>query len=511
MKLQNKQLGFWWRIKKSAHHLVLFFGGLLIISGLLGLLEAQLSSSEENFDLRRDASGANQVLVELVGASPENIFLGNTVTIQANINTQQLEINGVQLVLNLSGTALPEQVSAQVKGPTGLNQAYLKITSVDNNQKIAVIALPSQIGESFTNNSSQQFLEITFVPKQVGSISLSADLNQSKVTQYKVTPPINLLQSVNALNLTVNAEVTNTPTPTATPTTQATSTPTPTTTQCNFLTPDNFWAEFNSENKIDLRWKNNQSNVKKVELYLIEDGNPPSGGRILEIITDQIAPSAESYSWQIPERLLNRQYYRFLLRLIDNSNCQGEVKSDSLDRPETLPNLNINFKVQGVNKAGVTLDAMVNLKNLSQPLADSANFYGSFRSDDNGVFKPTRAISLKNLNLDPSVDYQISVKTQTSLAKNLGVMKLTTGRNVAPSAWNSSTLLVGDFVHAGDSFNVINIRDVGWLLANYHVLSSEATNELAQFDINYDGYLRFDDLAVVLANYTKLAIEGDEL
>jgi len=173
-----------------------------------------------------------------------------------------------------------------------------------------------------------------------------------------------------------------------------------------------------------------------------------------------------------------------------------------------LPSLMISFKLQGASRADIATPAQITLTNQADS-QQNHQVQTSFVSNSAGVFWPTKPIPVDQLNLDGQTQYQVAVKTNASLRKNLGSVKLTATPNQVPSGWQNQELIVGDFVQNGDNFNKIDISDIGLMFSRYNQLSVEALGELLLFDVNYDGYFDISDIAIVLSNYTQLEIDGD--
>ncbi|MBU0978279.1 hypothetical protein KKF92_00420 [Patescibacteria group bacterium] len=173
-----------------------------------------------------------------------------------------------------------------------------------------------------------------------------------------------------------------------------------------------------------------------------------------------------------------------------------------------LPSLKFSFKLQGVNRVDVITNAWVTISNQADP-ASAMPIQTAFVSNSAGVFWPIQPIAINHLILDDQTQYQIAVKTTTSLRKNLGLIHLTSTPNQTPSSWQNQKLMVGDFVQTGDNNNKIDISDIGWIFSRYNQLTAKAVGELTKLDVNYDGEFDISDIAIVLSNYTQLEINGD--
>ena len=197
----------------------------------------------------------------------------------------------------------------------------------------------------------------------------------------------------------------------------------------------------------------------------------------------------------------------------DNSSDNQDPEATPTPIPTTNPNhpsLDISFKLQGVNKANVVVNAQATFK--ETPSSESpTSIQVAFKSNDQGIFHPIQPISLINLTTDSDTKYQVAVKTTVSLNKILGEMEFAEGKNTQPTTWSTKELMVGDFFQTGDGYNKIDISDIGLVFSQYNQLSTPATGEVKKFDVNYDGVFDLSDISIVLANYTQLEITGDEL
>lgn len=161
------------------------------------------------------------------------------------------------------------------------------------------------------------------------------------------------------------------------------------------------------------------------------------------------------------------------------------------------------FKLQGVNKTGITKSFTITLKNPSF----TKTYEGvSFISNSSGVFVPPSPLNLTNLSIPTEgITVDVLVKDNSHLRKKLGSFTLMPTDNLGPSSWNSVVLKAGDF----DNDNILKITDISLILTVYTALEIPVTTSNQIYDVNVDNKINIDDISLVLANYTALEIRGE--
>lgn len=128
-------------------------------------------------------------------------------------------------------------------------------------------------------------------------------------------------------------------------------------------------------------------------------------------------------------------------------------------------------------------------------------------SDNNGILSLETPIKLTTDDIGKK--YQVFVKTSYTLMKKLGEITIVAGTNTAPDGWKNSPLIVGDLENTGAQANIISIADVAKMLSIYTQLTTPATAQTSQYDVNFDGRIDIADVALVLSNFTALQVTGD--
>lgn len=151
------------------------------------------------------------------------------------------------------------------------------------------------------------------------------------------------------------------------------------------------------------------------------------------------------------------------------------------------------FKLQGIIKSGVS-------KNITLTFSKSGR--QSIRnltavSNSDGVFQG--AIS----GLETG-NYEVLVKPDYYLANRFRSINVTSGQTTWD--WGSSSFRVGDF----NNDNIINLLDVGMILAIYNQKSVTVNSSNRQYDVDANGVINADDIDIVLGNYSSLNVEGEK-
>ncbi len=177
------------------------FSGLLVITGVLTLVIIR-QPIQERQDLRRSAStGDGQVTVE-AGTSVSTTFPVNTTGhIDLAVNTHGVQTDGVQLVFDVVTDSF-DSLNVEILSGVGLQSGYENVQPTSNGFKVAIIAIPQNIGSAFSTNSATSFLRLSFTPTQDGPIQLNFDQGQSISTVHSSNPPTDELKTVSSLAYT---------------------------------------------------------------------------------------------------------------------------------------------------------------------------------------------------------------------------------------------------------------------------------------------------------------------
>jgi len=182
---------------------------LLIIAGTVGLILLQKPLREESQDIRKDASVDNgQVLVS--GSPNQDLSLGTgSTTISFQANTQGAQTDGVQLVFNLiDHDILSEVPTIYVPADSGLLAAYQQVEQTNDGYLISVIAVPQQIGQTFSSTSATTVAKLEINPSSDGNIEINFDREKSKSIIHSTNPPQDALNHIETLNYQVSDDQT---------------------------------------------------------------------------------------------------------------------------------------------------------------------------------------------------------------------------------------------------------------------------------------------------------------
>lgn len=192
------------------------FSIFLIMLGVFGLYLVQTSIRNPQ-DLRQQASvDQGQVAVTVTGPSSMDVNSYQTLGIEANTNG--LQTDGVQLFFNVVTDTLDEPpVVTPVEG-AGLQVAYLEVQDAADGYLVGLIAIPANIGSTFSTTSPREIFSLNFTPVRSGSIELNFDRELSISTAHGTNPPQDELTHINSYTFQVAGAASPTPTPSPSPT-----------------------------------------------------------------------------------------------------------------------------------------------------------------------------------------------------------------------------------------------------------------------------------------------------
>lgn len=180
-----------------------------------------------------------------------------------------------------------------------------------------------------------------------------------------------------------------------------------------------------------------------------------------------------------------------------NSNANSDVapvtvNTNTFVSPVNSNVFNFKFKVQNITRSGVTKNVTLTfyksgnqmVRNLTATSGENGIFSGSISGLDQG-------------------DYEVVLKVDSYLANRF------TGVNISTSDstwdWTSSRFKGVDFNHD----NILNIVDVGMILAVYNQRSVPVTASNSMYDVNSDNVINEADIDIVLSYYTSLVVTGE--
>ena len=191
---------------------------LLIVAGTVGLILLQKPLREESQDIRKDASvDSGQVTVSSSPTSGGNLTLNQETTINLQADTHGVQTDGVQLVFNLITSTITETPSISVPSSSGLQNAYAQVQNTSDGYLVSVIAIPQQIGATFSSSSPTTVAQLKIKPTSAGNIEVNFDRETSKSIIHATNPPEDSLTHVSALNFTVSGGSSASPSPSPSP------------------------------------------------------------------------------------------------------------------------------------------------------------------------------------------------------------------------------------------------------------------------------------------------------
>lgn len=209
------------KIKRNASFVILIgilgilFAGTLVVSWL----------SKRSQEIRQQAS-VDQGVVVVTPSASSNLVVGQPASIDFSVNTNSMQIDGVQLFFNINST-VGSNFDFELDSQSGLQLVAENIQDQGGGQYLAQILVIGQVAQPYSTNNTVQFGRLTFTPTQAGSVNLSFDNNGSRATAYQSNPVEDQLRTLGSFNV----QISSAPTPTATSVTQPNNenpTPTPT-------------------------------------------------------------------------------------------------------------------------------------------------------------------------------------------------------------------------------------------------------------------------------------------
>lgn len=549
------------RVSLQVQRLLLVIGVFTFLVGTVGVLITlgRLSSSR---DLRQQATvpdGTVEVAIRPPTSTPQ---INQPFEIPLSINTQGMQVDGVQLAIQLPASFT--DLSVRINSTLPLQIVYQDIEQLVNQKVFKLIVIHSQIGQPFSTTSLQQFLTLTAKPTQAGAFVISADPARSLVTRHRSDPPQDVLKPIVSLNLSVGGgtQATNTPTPTQ----RVGETPIPTPPCTTFLRPDKTQVSCLSNQGLLVSWNDtnpnpyHQAEEAGFKIYRIDNdpiydqtgtpSNPPivtlpqhkGNGLMSFLYTDESVKFGYVpgkfyrfliYTWKEPEPGRPIGCYK---QSAIGTTCPTTIASTptptrtptptsglaptrtptpTASFQTSTPKLQFTAQLQGLTIAEIPMKSTLELETV-QFMDDRADIVPTtyrydveLRSSDYGLLKPLLG-PVELGSIPTKTTYTVFLKTSWSLRRNIGQITLGEGYNELPPTFDRRLLLVGDFVTLPQQeFNVLNILDVADMLKVYSKLVTPVDPQISKYDVNFDQKIDILDIALVLSNYTQLEIRGD--
>jgi hypothetical protein len=198
--------------------------GIFIFAGFL----SAMFLSTESQDLRNQAMVEDGIVEIRPSYSPSNgvITAGSAGQLNLQINTHEVPIIGVQLILQVESNAdlTLSQNSLVIPSESGLDAIYSNVVSLDGGGYEVQLSLkprgPVSSTARFSNNSFQTIAQLNLNPQAAGSINFVYDVEMSYVLDGDSA---DVMKTATGFNMTVVEKTTPTTQPTTTP--RATRTP----------------------------------------------------------------------------------------------------------------------------------------------------------------------------------------------------------------------------------------------------------------------------------------------
>ena len=216
------------RPSRSPHWLTVSLSILALIFIALGAASVfffQKPLTEEQDIRQRAAVTEGKVLVTPALVSGDTFSSNAPVKIELRVNTQNVQVDGVQLVFNVVSSA--DDLLIEVPTSSGLQAFHQEVEKTSDGHLISLAVISKNIGKSFATTTPVTFATITLKPKQAGAVTLSFDQANSLATVANSTPPKDELRTLAQASYNVTMSTSATPTPTPTPTVTPAVTPTP--------------------------------------------------------------------------------------------------------------------------------------------------------------------------------------------------------------------------------------------------------------------------------------------
>ena len=195
IKIQNR------KNEKFFSLLTMVFSFLLIALGILTLILIQ-KPIKESQELRKSAMVDNG-LVKLSYQTEGELKSGKDINLTFLANTQNTQIDGVQLVFEVQGQI--DNLTAQTISTSGLNEEFLEVEKQANgNWLVGVLA--AKASGSFTSSSPTPFFKISFKPTSAGEVKVLLNRNSSKANVTGTYPPTDQLSKMDDIKLTITSE-----------------------------------------------------------------------------------------------------------------------------------------------------------------------------------------------------------------------------------------------------------------------------------------------------------------
>lgn len=191
--------------KKRWVNVSLVLSIILVILGLFTLFATQKSIKEPQ-ELRQQASVADgQVTMAFEPATGAKLLLGEEAQIDFQINTNQVQIDGVQLVFNIVTDTLITPPDFQLDPNVGLQVIYQEVEQVADGYLVSVALFPDTISStsSFSTADYTTIGSLVFNPSISGQVEINFDVENSLGPVHDSDPVEDELRHIETLTYSV--------------------------------------------------------------------------------------------------------------------------------------------------------------------------------------------------------------------------------------------------------------------------------------------------------------------
>lgn len=160
-------------------------------------------------------------------ASGSRFTLGEPAAIEFKVNTNSVQVDGVQLVFNMVTDALITPPIFVTDDNSGLQVAYEQVEATGDGYLISIILIGEQIASPFSTTGEVTIGELRFNPSISGQVTLNFDVENSISTVFNSSPPEDELRTIPTVSYDVYEMIQPSPSPSPTVTIQTSPSPTP--------------------------------------------------------------------------------------------------------------------------------------------------------------------------------------------------------------------------------------------------------------------------------------------
>lgn len=180
------------------------FSLLLIVLGIVTLIVIQKPIQEKQMIQKKAMVENGLVNLSYQVAGDKKVGQNTELTFMAN--TQNAQIDGVQLVFEVRGAI--DNVTAQTLTSSGLNEEYLEVEKAGTDRWLVGVLAAKSTG-SFSSNSATPFFKIAFTPTSAGDVQILLNRTSSKANITNSYPPDDQLNNMDNILLSMTDDSNN--------------------------------------------------------------------------------------------------------------------------------------------------------------------------------------------------------------------------------------------------------------------------------------------------------------